>query len=74
MSAEVVELVLAKLYTDDQLRELFLQDPLLVLNQFKLSADEKLALKEIDRAGLVMASASIKSKSFKKSNKKCISN
>jgi hypothetical protein len=58
MSAPEIETTLARLYTDARFRRAFLQDPLSALEPLDLTAEEKIDLAAMDRAGLVMAAAS----------------
>lgn len=58
MSAVALEVVLARLYTDPQLRAAFLASPEQVARDAGLCAADVAALQNIDRAGLMMAADS----------------
>lgn len=58
MSAQQVELVLARLYVDEAARAQFLVDPLAYAREAGLDEDEVRQLADIDRIGLLMASNS----------------
>jgi hypothetical protein len=58
MSAREMERALARLYTDSGFRHAFLRDPDAALSALDLTPGEKADLAGMDRAGLVMASAS----------------
>ena len=58
MSSPALEAFLALLYTDPVVRERFLHDPAGEAALAGLGAEDVLALREIDRIGLRMASAS----------------
>lgn len=58
MSAQTLELTLAKLYTDPDFRKAFLNDPTNALTHCNLSEEEHAVLLTIDKAGLIMASHS----------------
>jgi hypothetical protein len=62
MSAQALELALARLYTDAILRGEFLREPESALAQFDLTAAERESLLQMDRAGLVLAARSYGSK------------
>lgn len=66
MSAQVFEIVLARLYSDSEFRQLFLREPLDAIAEYELSTDEISSLLAIDKAGLVMASNSIEHKLAKR--------
>ena len=59
MSAPALEALLARLYTDDDVRAQFLAAPLAYARAAGLDEAEASALVAIDRAGLEMAAASI---------------
>jgi len=58
MSAAQVESLLARLYTDEELRRRFLADPRTVAQASGLDAEEVEALERIDRVGLELAAES----------------
>ena len=58
MSAQGIEVLLARLYTDAPFREAFLADPDRIARAQGLDAAEVAALCRIDRAGLVFAARS----------------
>lgn len=58
MSAQGLETVLARLYTDPEFRNRFLEAPETALADQELSAQERADLAVLDRAGLVMAAHS----------------
>jgi hypothetical protein len=62
MSALEMERTLARLYSDESFRDVFLRDPSVALRALELTEDEKEDLARIDRAGLVMAAASYRHK------------
>ncbi len=58
MSTATLEMTLAQLYTDDEFRERFLQNPADAIAPIALSDAERSALVSIDRDGLMLAAAS----------------
>jgi hypothetical protein len=58
MSAAAVESLLARLYTDDELRLRFIADPRAIAAAAGLDAAEAEALERIDRVGLELAAES----------------
>ena len=62
MSAAAVEILLARLYTDPEVRRDFLRDPAGVARAAGLEAGEVAAMQAIDRAGLEMAAESYRRK------------
>lgn len=58
MSSPALEACLAKLYTDDALRQAFLDDPQAQALLHGLTQEEAAAMAAIDRTGLQMAAAS----------------
>ncbi len=66
MSARQFEIVLAKLYADEEFRKLFLSDPARSLAGTDLTEKEKANLLAIDRVGLIMAAHSYSSKKEKR--------
>ncbi len=62
MSAAVVEELLARLYTDEVLREKFLYDAERTIADLTLTDNERRAIVEMDRAGLAMAADSYAAK------------
>jgi hypothetical protein len=58
MSSQSFEHTLARLYTDSLFREGFLRDADAALNTIELTDAERAALRDIDRAGLMLAAAS----------------
>ncbi|MCS5709885.1 hypothetical protein [Candidatus Berkiella aquae] len=66
MSAQSFELTLARLYTDQAFRQLFLAAPEKALAECDLSMDEKTQLMTIDKAGLIMAAHSFMHKRHKR--------
>ncbi|MBI3230925.1 MAG: hypothetical protein HYZ45_12340 [Burkholderiales bacterium] len=62
MSSPALETFLARLYTDAELRQRFLQQPQMVALQAGLSTAEAQALEQIDRIGLQMAAHSFAAK------------
>jgi hypothetical protein len=70
MSAQSVETLLARLYTDDELRRDFLRDPVAVARAAGLDEREARAMGAMDRAGLEMAAESY-SRKRRGSPRKC---
>jgi len=62
LSAQGLETALARLYTDPDFRDRFLQAPESALSDQDLSAGERDDLLALDRAGLVMAARSYQHK------------
>jgi len=62
MSSPQLEQLLARLYTDAELRRQFLDDPRAVAVSANLADDEVDAMCNIDRTGLRMAAVSFESK------------
>jgi hypothetical protein len=62
MSSPQLEEFLARLYTDEVLREQFIRNPELITSEAILSPEEVSAMRNIDLAGLQMAAASYANK------------
>lgn len=62
MSSPALEVYLAKLYTDDALRQAFLDEPHAQALLHGLTQEEAAAMAAIDRTGLQMAAASFRAK------------
>jgi hypothetical protein len=62
MSSPSLEAVLARLYADEAFLQIFLAEPELALAASDLSAEERAALQQIDRAGLILAARSFRAK------------
>lgn len=62
MSVAEMQACLARLYTDDAYRRLFMIDPDGVLDDYRLSDDERAAVRKVDPAQLDFFAASLKSK------------
>ena len=58
MSTENLEIFLAKLYSDRELLQRFLENSEEEIQKLDLSPEEKNGLRNIDRVGLMMASSS----------------
>ena len=58
MSTKNLEIFLAKLYSDKELLQRFLENLEEEIQKLDLSLEEKYDLRNIDRAGLIMASSS----------------
>jgi hypothetical protein len=58
VSAQTLEVVLARLYADAPFRDFFLVEPKEALKEYSLTEDEGRDLIAIDRPGLLMASQS----------------
>lgn len=66
MSAREVEIFLARLYTDEKLRDEFLVHPQSVVATLPLTHDEKTNLSQMDFSGLRLAATSFAHKRAKK--------
>ena len=66
MSAATLEAFLARIYVDPEAREKFLNDPEDEALRAGLSSDEVEAVKQIDRVGLELFSASLERKRSKR--------
>ena len=66
MSAATLEAFLARIYVDPEAREKFLNDPEAEALRVGLSSDEVEAVKQIDRVGLELFSASLERKRSKR--------
>lgn len=62
------ESFLARLYTDREYLDKFLNDPHLLLDQYLLNTEEREALINIDKAGLILSVKSFACKRKQKTN------
>ncbi len=66
MSAQAFEITLARLYTDTEFREAFLESAEQALKGLNLTESEKADFQKIDRTGLILAARSFHQKRNRK--------